>query len=466
MKKKIILCIYGLALLSCISCSHYLDIRPSESTIPKTAEEFSALLHTWLNKIDKGEDSDLIGNSSEFLSMDAAYGDNFEVCLTAQSGRTLPIYIGSLVSSTSASNKYSNLYQVIRDCNLVLGEMKEGETTEANEVRGTAYALRAVSYYQLLRFYCEVPQTGNFNNQLGMPLVTTFDMEDRPIRSTMQATIDLIESDLNHSLSYHLTDDLYRFTEDVVKGYLARLYFWTKQWGKALPLAQELLAKHSLLEGDSYKTMMNTSYDITGNQLLKSYRSVTDMSEQNGSKTLIQYRPVSKRFLDAFTPEEKTNDIRYSLWSNGKRIATKIFFCGMRTAEFKLIEAECYYHLGKEEQALNSINDLRSHRISNYKALEINNLPPIQETEVIKMDAAGNTLQPLMGLILRERRKELFLEGDRFFEQKRNGAPEYWTAYNGRKYVTLKYMYTLPISSRELELVKGLEQNPGYTELQ
>ncbi|GCB33248.1 RagB/SusD family nutrient uptake outer membrane protein [Bacteroides faecalis] len=466
MKRKIILWIYGLVTLSFISCSHYLDIKPYGKTIPKTSEEFSALLHTWLNEIDGGVDEFLVGNSSVLLDMDGAYGDDFEVCLTSQNGRLMSVYVGNLVGSRAPSRQYSKYYEIIRDCNIVLGEMEESGTAEVGEVRATAYAMRAVAYYQLLRFYCEVPQIGNFENQLGVPLVMSFDMEERPIRSTMQETIDLIESDLNHSLSYHMKNDLYRFTEDVVKGYLARLYFWTKQWGKALPLAQELLTKYGLLEGDAYKNMMSTSYDLVGNQLLKSYRMTVDMSEITASKTYLQYRPVSKRFLNTFTEEEKVSDIRYALWVNNKRIAIKTFFCGMRIAEFKLMEAECYYHLDKPELALRSINDLRAHRINDYKDLVMDNLPSLQDTEIIVTDAEGNTLTPLMGLILRERRKELFLEGDRFFEQKRNGMPEYWTAYNGRKYVTQKYMYTLPISPREIELVDGLIQNPGYTELE
>lgn len=80
----------------------------------------------------------------------------------------------------------------------------------------------------------------------------------------------------------------------------------------------------------------------------------------------------------------------------------------MRAAEFKLMEAECYYHIGKPELALHSINELRSHRISDYKDLTMNNLPSIQDMEIIKTDAEGNTLTPLMGLILRERRKNSF----------------------------------------------------------
>lgn len=448
-----------------MSCSNYLDIKPYGRTIPKTAEEFSALLHTWLNKIDEGLDDVLVGNSSTLMNIDGAYGDDFEVCLTAQGGRLLDVYLGQLVSSTGVSQKYSKLYEIIRDCNIVINEMKESETSEANKVHATAYAMRGVAYYQLLRLYCETPQAGNFDTQLGLPLVKTFDMEERPIRSTMQETINLIESDLKHSISNHLSNELYRFTEDVSKGYLARLYFWTKQWGKVLPLAQELLTKYPLLGGDAYKSMMTTSYDLAGNQLLKAYRTVTDMTEITGARTTLQYRPVSIRFLNAFTEEEKEKDIRYALWVNNKRVVTKTFFCGMRTAEFKLMEAECYYHLDQPELALKSINELREHRINDYENLTLENLPSLLVSEIIKTDAEGKTLTPLMGLILRERRKEFFLEGDRFFEQKRNGMPVYWTAYNGRKYVNEKYMYTLPIPPHELELVDGLVQNPGYTEL-
>ena len=51
MKKKNIISI-GLIALLCISCNNYLDIKPYGRTIPKTAEEFSALLHRHLYNID------------------------------------------------------------------------------------------------------------------------------------------------------------------------------------------------------------------------------------------------------------------------------------------------------------------------------------------------------------------------------------------------------------------------------
>lgn len=45
-----------------------------------------------------------------------------------------------------------------------------------------------------------------------------------------------------------------------------------------------------------------------------------------------------------------------------------------------------------------------------------------------------------MAAILNERRKELYMEnGDRWYELKRNGRPEFWWGVSGVKYETLKF---------------------------
>ena len=65
-----------------------------------------------------------------------------------------------------------------------------------------------------------------------------------------------------------------------------------------------------------------------------------------------------------------------------------------------------------------------------------------------------------MSAILCERRKEFYIEGDRWFELKRNGRPEFWVANNGEK-----YLYTYPINKSDIDLYPGLViQNPGYEE--
>lgn len=454
--------LYALTALLSFSCSEHLDVKPYGRTIPKTAEEFSALLHTHLNRIDRGEDRLLVGSASTTALFDAGLGDDFEVSLT-EAGSSLKNYVGDYFNT--AREDYGYLYQVIRDCNIVLSEMKESGTEISDKVKATAYAMRGVAYYQLMRLFCEAPQKGQYDNQLGVPLVTTFDIEERPLRSSLRETIDRIAEDLSRSAAYGMNDDIYRFTHDAVRAYQARFYLWTEQWQQALDIARELLAKHPLLERQAYADMMNTAFDLKGNQLIKANRLLSESGNSGTVSTTeasIKKRPVSKRFLDAFDDAEKTTDIRYSLSVNPKRLVIKKFFCGARAAELKLIEAECCYHLGDEAGALTAINDLRARRIDNYVPLTAATLTPAKDTERIGQDALGNTLTPLMATILRERRKELFFECDRFFELKRNGSPEFWTAYEGLKYTTRKYMYALPIPVYDTELVKGLVQNPGY----
>ena len=92
--------------------------------------------------------------------------------------------------------------------------------------------------------------------------------------------------------------------------------------------------------------------------------------------------------------------------------------------------------------------------------------PAVDESARITVDVYGEPLTPLLSAILNERRKELFLEGDRWYELKRNGRPEFWAAKDGYKRTTRKFMYTFPLPIQDIELVDGLIQNPGYDKVQ
>jgi hypothetical protein len=124
--------------------------------------------------------------------------------------------------------------------------------------------------------------------------------------------------------------------------------------------------------------------------------------------------------------------------------------------------SEAYCHKGEELEALKQLNVLRRHRIQGVKDLSLDDLPPVRDDDRIVEDAEGEALTPLMQAILDERRRELFLEGDRWFELKRNGSPEWWIINNGLKYTTRKYMYTAPIYKGDVDINPELKQNPGY----
>lgn len=446
-----------------VSCSDFLDIKPYGKTIPKTTEEFSALINNYIGGIDGGDAGtssaeELMFSNSEILSLEEV-SDNMEANLTEYPlGGYLKTEFGELISGSYYW--YSHLYEVISRCNMVFDEYTGSrDTQEAKDLLGTCYALRGVAYYQLLRMYSAPPLSDD--EKLGLPLVTSFDMEAKPLRSTVDETVAQAESDFKEALKCNIQDEMYRFNDDVVNGYLARLYFWAGHFSEAKAVADELLAKHPLLSGDAYEKMISAHTGLLGNMLIRGDRLASD-----GYGTRNQYlqaRPLSASFVRLFA--EKDSDIRYRLFFNRKRRNTKAYISSLRSAELALISMESAYHLGDNDEALKMLNELRSNRISDYKPYTMSTLPAVDKTALVQTDCCGNTLTPLIQAILNERRKELYLEGDRFFELKRNGRPEFWVMRKGLKYTNCRFMYTFPIPPNDILLNPAIEQNPGYTEM-
>ena len=294
---------------------------------------------------------------------------------------------------------------------------------------------------------------------LGVPIVKEFDMEGKPERSDLKETADFIVEDLKQAISLNQTDEHYRFYVDVSKAYLARVYFWMQEWALAATTAKEVLDKYPLISGEAYKEMIQSEVKQLGNVLIRSGISksegyvYTDMQKTKG-------RPLSLEFVNLFV--EKERDIRYSFSFNTEFVNTKMLKTSLRTAEMCLIMAESYVHAGDTENGLKYLNHLRENRITGYTPYTESNLPAVDPAALIQVDAEGKPLTPLMAAILNERRKEFYLEGDRWYELKRNGRPERWCGHSGVKYVTAKFLYTFPIPKEDIALNSGLIQNPGY----
>ena len=113
------------------------------------------------------------------------------------------------------------------------------------------------------------------------------------------------------------------------------------------------------------------------------------------------------------------------------------------------------------------LNSLRRLRCPQARPYTPATLPAIPDDEYIHEDATGAPLTPMLYAILRERRKEMFMEnGDRFWELKRNGRPEFWVGVKGKKYWTRSFMYTFPLPVADTYVQPSLIQNPGYEEVE
>lgn len=465
MKKNIFKTVHAVMAVAVIaaftSCNKFLDIKPFGKTIPQTTEEYSALLNEMLAGID-GNNSSTTQTKTLFFNDELVcqfeeIADNLETNLTQYPlGSGLKFWFGNITND----GYYENYYATISRCNIILDNYEEGrDTRDGQDLVGTAYAIRGLCYYQLIRMYCE-PVT-NASEQLGMPIVTEFDMEAKPIRSSLEQTINQAESDFKEALKYDIQNEMCRFNNDVVKAMLARLYFWAGRYDEALAQAEDVLKRHPVLSGENYKKMSESTEGLVGNQLIRS-----DLIPKSETSTINKYlvaRPMSIRFIKLFA--EKDKDIRYRLFVGKKRTNKKAFFAGIRSAELYLIAMESQYHLGKTAEALEMLNNFRKQRIEGVEDYTMETLPAVDVTEYIKTDSKGNALTPLLQAILNERRKELYLEGDRFFELKRNGRPEFWVMKNGLKYTNKKYMYTLPIDPSDVQLNPAIQQNEGYTEV-
>ena len=445
----------ALALLLFSSCDNYLEVKTYGKAIPKTSEEFSSILHRHLNSIDNGEDHVLLESSSDLVTMESIT-DNFNATLTLSGGSTLQMYIGGSLNNKQA--RYQRLYEVIRDANIIINNLPSQQSAEEKTVMGTAYAMRAMAYYHLLRDFCE-PFADD--GQLGVPIVVDFDMEERPVRASYGAVKALIESDFEKALTYQLSDEIYRYTHDVVKAYYAKYFFWTKQWDKVITLSEEIVQDYPLVRGAEYLSMIQSTNNKAGNVLIRSYLySFTTAISFANSQSIIKQRPLSKEFVESF--QDEYNDIRYVLTTNNKRINQKLLVGKLRSAEFVLMLAEANAHFNNSEEALRWINHLRENRLIHYTPYTLVSLPNETTSGIIQVDVNGKALSPLMATILNERRKELHAEGDRFYELKRNGRPEFWVSNNGLKYTTKKFMYTFPLPRTDIELTAGLIQNEGY----
>ncbi|MEI3341952.1 MAG: hypothetical protein V8R52_07255 [Coprobacter fastidiosus] len=50
----------GLSILLIPSCTEYLDVKPKGKIIPETAEDFSMILHYWLDRVETGQDEEIL----------------------------------------------------------------------------------------------------------------------------------------------------------------------------------------------------------------------------------------------------------------------------------------------------------------------------------------------------------------------------------------------------------------------
>lgn len=455
MIKKIIYFIFICMLLT--SCSGFLNVKPQGKVIPQTDEEFAAIMHNRINDIEGGYDEYVLGNM-DVISRREGCADDLDANIKTGS---IPAYAGDVINQRQTD--YRETFEIIRDCNIVIENMEGRTTTLASDVLAAAYAMKGICYYNLIRDFCDAWDAQDSHNQMGLPLVEKFDIKDIPVRASLAATAKYTEDLLKKSLSEKMSDGRFFFTEYVVKAYLARLYFWIEDWDNVIVVCEDIItgSGKSLTSADDFAAMIQAGKEALGEVIVRSH--INDASELDWYFTFVKgniaSRPASASLRSLF---DKENDIRYAASFDDELCNAKAPECRIRLSEMVLMLAEAYFHENDADNALKWLNELRRHRIKGVADLTKANLPDVRKGDRIVENAVGEPLTPLMQAIFDERRRELCVEGDRWFELKRNGSPEWWIINNGLKYTTKKYLYTAPIYKGDVDLNPDLKQNPGY----
>ena len=456
--------IYILSLFLFLGCKNFLDVKPQGKILPKTEDEYAAVLNYRLNNLEAGAYDQVICNGA-LIAKYEAYADDLDANIAIGH---LPIYPGTDFNKNFSL--YKDWYAIIKDCNIIIEAMEKLSSDNAKMLLAACKGMKGVCYYNLMRNYCKPYDPATADKDLGLCLIDKFDVDYTPERSDLKKTAMFVISTLRQAVSYHITDDKYLFNEDVCKAFLAKALFWAEEWEDALDLCEELAKAYPLATREEYAGVINSELGKGKGIIVRSR-----VNNNNSSSATIRgqavadmkSRPASHELIRLYAPYNE-KDIRYTTFFNVKRKNQKEPFGRVRASELHLMMAECNAHMGQDQAALDIINNLRANRIEDYVPYKMETLPEVDADAKIKVDALGRPLTRITQAILNERRMEMCMEGDRWFELKRNGCPEFTIITDQigvwQKYTTKSYMYTFPINKDDVDLKDFIKQNEGYVE--
>lgn len=429
------------------------------------------------------------------------------------------------ITASNAYASWGSFYTVINFCNNLLEYApavleRDINFTQAdyNRLSSEVYALRAMSYFYLVRTFRDVP------------LVLEASIDDKQDynipKSSESDVLDQIIEDLLEARKYARTDfgsrayNKGRITLDAVNSLLADVYLWKGDYQLAIDACDRVLANNNLKLVPA--SLMYTQVFYLGNSTESIFELQFNENVQANTPVRELYGYASDPFgelsfpatlaydmdnekIGAFSPflyqvsstvKESESDIRAK---DSYRQYGGVYFVfkyagvgrtetltGLSTYRFRtntsnwiiyrlsdviLMKAEALVQLAKieggsvpkQKEAVELVNKtyLRANYAMGTDSLRYENYTNINDME---------------HLVLRERQRELMFEGKRWFDlvrwAKREGSTGTLNTFlmyknpgstSSAGAPVLDAMY-MPISRRELEANKSLVQNPYYQE--
>jgi tetratricopeptide (TPR) repeat protein len=483
--KRINIFLTGLLLIGLSSCKDFLDVKPTDSADAKTSIQTPADAQVMINGLMRSLTSvDYYGRN--FMLYGDAKGGDMTIASRGRGQDALYVF-SHLPSSGDYSGFWSQMYYCVQLTNNLLTSIDKitavTPSTNFNTYKGQALTARAMIYFDLVRLYGK--SYDDDKSSFGVPnILTPIDGSAQPLRATVEQNYGQILSDLQAAaplLVKTKTNGYINYYTNLAMQ--ARVYLYMKDYPNALKAAEEIInssAGYSLYSNatwvDSWKAQFGTESlfelgifpaenDLTTGSLGFYHRRAAHGGTVLGWFIASDYYlnrmkedPTDVRFgvlsFDEISPTRMGALYKYSgstsLAGDGKATPTAVNIKVIRLSEIYLIAAEAALPTDKTKAA-GYLQQIRK-----------------RSPGLIPATSANITTD----MILDERSKELYGEGQRFFDMIRlnksitfNDEVGSIFAPDRPKTIDRTFFRTrLPISQDEINANPGIaaQQNPGY----
>jgi len=450
--KKIV---WAILLVAGCGRKDFLDAKPSSDLfIPTTLEDFQNILDR-----DAMNETPALGE----LSSDNYYLLMYQFWQGLNNKeRNAYIWAADTYQGQGSIGDWNMPYQEILGANVVLDGIDKVQVTDANRlqwsaIKGDAYFVRAYAFYNLAQIFAPVYDDATAASDMGIPLRLKPGIDEPSVRASVKATYEQVFSDLAQAYSLLPADipwnNRNRASKPAVMALLARIYLGMRKYEEAGVYADSCLHLYNALIDYNTVAVVSTPFLRSNAEALYQSRILSTTSVIKGSAINCVIDSGLFRSFDA-------NDLRKQLFftinqntnlPNARNSYTGLTFCfsGLATDEVYLTRAECYARAGNTQAGLNDLNTLLQNRWKTGTFTPVTAASPAQA----------------LGIILAERRKELFFRGLRWTDIRRLNKEGYnivlTRVLNGQTYQLLPgdLRYVLPIPPDVITL-GGIPQNP------
>lgn len=369
------------------------------------------------------------------------------------------------VSSAEPNEMWNQLYTTILRANIVINaDIPTSPVVE--QLKGEAYAARALSYFSLVRVFA-LPYTVD-PGALGVPVVTEFDQNASPARSSVSEVYAQIISDYEAAYTMMTVNKNSSYmSKYAARALQAKAYLYMGDYEKAKTAALDVVENggYTLVQPEAYVAYWNNAAPVS-NKVETIFEISVDGVNNLGTNALAYiyeqdgYGDIlaTEELYDLYSEEDVRQDVIIegargtdtgiyivNKYSNTTNAADKDDIKIIRYAEVMLILAEAYARTGDDAQALVYLNRVAAARNADLHA------------------SAG---AKLIEDIITERRKELAFEGDRYYDLLRLNRPIERSDRSPAAVQLIEVGSTKrqqPIPQSEIDANPNVKQNPGYS---